>query len=403
MRKLAEEKVFRDPIHGYVRINDQVIWDCLNSREFQRLRRVRQLGSTLMVYSTGEHSRFTHSLGVYEVTRRMVTEVKDLRDNLSEHEKMVVQLAALLHDVGHAPFSHSFESIMKCNHEEYTVQIIRGPSQLWYAMNKEEPGLAEEVASVIDHTHPNEKLTQLISSQLDADRMDYLLRDSYNTGTSYGTFDLERVLRTLRVRDNKVVVKQSGMHTIEDYIMARYHMYWQVYYHPVSRSYDTLLRMVFKRLKDLYEENPDIVREYPMYEALLTKERLSNDDFYLLDDATCIYSFHLMQKGSDPILRDLGRRILERDLFEFSDVRDRDKYYRLCVEKGYNPKYYFDTDHQTQHTYQPYKDNDRHSIWVLTDDNEIKELSSVSLIVRSLSSLPMEQDEKVFFPKEIIL
>ena len=117
MEKLAEKRVIRDPIHGYIHIEDKVIWDLINSKEFQRLRRVRQLGSTLMVFPSGEHSRMMHSLGAYEIARRMINEVDDIRNTLAEREKMVLMVAALLHDIGHAPFSHSFESILSSKHD----------------------------------------------------------------------------------------------------------------------------------------------------------------------------------------------------------------------------------------------------------------------------------------------
>jgi HD superfamily phosphohydrolase len=403
MSGLSEEKVMRDPIHGYVRIDQKIIWDCLNAPEFQRLRRIRQLGSTQMVYHTGEHSRFSHSLGVYEIARRMTSEVEDVRRSLSEHEKIVLQLAALLHDVGHAPFSHSFESIMEASHEDYTKQILLGPGTIHDILAAESAELPQEVASVIDHSHPRQMLCQLISSQLDADRMDYLLRDSYFTGTSYGQFDLERILRTMRVAGGRVVIKSSGMHTVEDYIMARYHMYWQVYYHPVSRSYDCLLKQVFHRLKDLYRQDPQIVGRYPMYEALLTKRRLDNADYFRLDDAACQYSFQLMRQDRDPILADLAARALDRGLFEYGKVSEAEHYRRLAAEKGYDPDYYVTCDRQQQNPYQPYRRETKaeNAIWMLMEDGSIKELSEVSPIVEALAANPDQQDERVFFPPEI--
>ena len=161
--------------------------------------------------------------------------------------------------------------------------------------------------------------------------------------------------------------------------------------------------MVFKRLKNLYDKDHDIVRKYPMYEALLTSQRLSNEDFYRLDDATCIYSFHLMSESDDPVLRDLAGRILERNLFEYGKVCQQEEYRRLCLEKGLDPEYYLAVDQQTQKTYKPYSDHGKQSIWVLSEDNEIKELSSVSQIVKSIAGLPNELDERVFFPKEILV
>lgn len=218
--KLNEVKVLRDPIHGYIHVDLKVIWDCINSREVQRLKRIRQLGGAFQVYHTAEHSRFAHSLGVYEIARRMVEEIRDLRETLSEEEKITVMAAGLLHDLGHGPFSHAFESVTIAKHEEMTRRIILEETEVHRALVRCSPSLPEKVAAVIDHTHPNKILVQMISGQLDADRMDYLLRDAYFTGTKYGEFDLERILRTIRVRDHKMVVKESGMHSVEDYIMA---------------------------------------------------------------------------------------------------------------------------------------------------------------------------------------
>lgn len=399
MEKLKEKRVIRDTIHGYVHIENKIIWDCIDTREFQRLRRIRQLGSTAVIFPSGEHSRATHSFGTYEITRRMIEEIDGLKEILSEREQIVLMLAGLLHDVGHASFSHSFEHIMHSNHEEYTQQIITADSEIFDVLSKVDEKLPFEVAGVINHTHPNQILCQLISSQLDADRLDYLLRDSYFTGVSYGQIDLDRILRTMRVADGKIVVKKSSIYTVENYIMSRYHMYWQVYYHPNSRSYDILLRQIFSRLKDLYNARADIIREFPMYEALLTKERLDNDELYLLDDPTVMYGFHLMERSSDKTLSDLARRILNRDLFEHARIDRLQELRRLCEKKGYDPEYYVVADQQSQIPYQPYKGNESQCIWMLTDEG-IRELSEISEVVRSLSCID-EQDERVFYPREI--
>lgn len=401
MSTLSEEKVFRDPIHGYVRVQDKVVWDCIQTREFQRLRRVKQLGSTSMVYHTSEHTRFAHSLGVYEIARRMINEVEDISRTLTEYEKITVKLAALLHDVGHAPFSHSFEAIMNSDHELYTIQIIKEESEVNKVLKEYKDTLPTDVASVINGTHPNKILCQMVSSQLDADRMDYLLRDSYFSGTKYGEFDLERILRTMRVADDKLTIKASGTHTIEDYIMARYHMYWQVYYHPVSRSYDTLLQKVFKRLFDLYKQDKGIALKLPMFKQLLEKKQLSNEEMYLLDDSACFYSFNLMSQMDDQILADLAKRVLNRNLFKYTSVDKKEEIEQRCLEKGYDLRYYFHQDYQSQNPYKPYSGKSQ-CIWVLEEDGSIKELSTVSTIVSSLSQNDSYEDEKIFFPKEVL-
>ena len=261
MQKTDEVKVMRDPIHGYIHVDEQVIWDCINAKEFQRLRRIHQLGGDFQVYHTAEHTRFSHSLGVYEIVRRMVGEIPHLKESLNEYEKVTAMLAGLLHDIGHGPFSHAFEGISALKHEEYTVKIILENSEIHHILEAVDPNLPKDVASIITYQHPKECMNQLVSGQLDADRMDYLLRDAYFTGTSYGNFDLERILRTIRMVDGRIVVKESGIHSVEDYIMARYHMYWQVYLHPVARSYEAFVKQSLC-LHRFYQEKLPVLKRY---------------------------------------------------------------------------------------------------------------------------------------------
>ena len=310
-KKTSETKVLRDPIHGYIHVNDQVIWDCINTREFQRLHRIHQLGGDFQVYHTAEHSRFSHSLGVYEIARRMISEVRSLKEALKEEEKIQVLCAALLHDLGHGPFSHFFETITQVSHEQMTTHLILDPkTEVHQALTRASKDLPENVAWILMHKHPNPLLSQIISSQLDADRMDFLLRDAYETGTSYGTFDLERVLRTLRVKENRLCIKESGMHSIEDYIMARYHMYWQVYLHPDAKSYELLIQLFFKR----YRKIVDQIEPIEIFSCLL-KERMTSEEFILMDEYRMMVGFQEALKSKDPILKDLATRILDRHLF----------------------------------------------------------------------------------------
>ena len=153
--KLDEIKVLRDPIHGYVKIEYKVIWDCLGTKEFQRLRRIKQLGASFMVYHTAEHSRFSHSLGVYELSRQLVFDNKSINDYLGEYDKVCVMLAALLHDLGHGPYSHAFEAIMNTSHEEFTKMIILGDSEINQVLNSYGENLAKDVESIIAKKHQN--------------------------------------------------------------------------------------------------------------------------------------------------------------------------------------------------------------------------------------------------------
>jgi len=404
MKRLDEIKVLRDPIHGYIHIDYQIIWDCLNAPEFQRLRRIHQLGATFQVYHTAEHSRFSHSLGVYEIVRRMINEIKEIKIALNEHEKITVLLAGLLHDIGHGPFSHSFEHISRFSHEEYTVNLITKDSKIFEILFSENEYLPQEVASVINHTHPNKLLSQMVSSQLDADRMDYLLRDSYFTGTSYGNFDLERVLRSIRIEDNKLVIKESGIHTIEDYIMARYHMYWQVYYHPTSRSFEALLAKIFKRYLYLVDNEPEVVAEIKVFNAFKEDCQLSNKEFHALDEMTCYYGFTQMTHCQDTILSDLADRILNRRLFKYDSISTDEQigeYYHWIKNAGYNPDYYMYVDETEQTPYVPYTDKNEKAIWILTNEGSVKELSRVSNIVAAILLGESKNEKRVFFPREL--
>lgn len=405
MFELCDEiKVLRDPIHGYVNIRLKVVWDCLNSKEFQRLRRIRQLGGAHMAYHTAEHTRFAHSLGVYEIIRKMVEENSSIQEALSEEDKVTVMLAGLLHDLGHGPYSHSFELISPVKHEEMTVRMITEDSEIHDILEKALPGLSKKVASVIDMTHPNSLLVQMITGQLDADRMDYLLRDAYFTGTKYGEFDIQRVLRTIRVRENKIVVKQSGMHSVEDYIMARYHMYWQVYYHPVARSHELLLEAFFKRLSDAVEEDESWATYFMPFEPYLKKERITVQDHFIMDESCFNYGLSLFARCSDPILSDLAERIINRHLFNYEDyISEAQKEFcaQRLVDCGFDPRYYLLSDVARQEPYVPYKGKNKSLIFVVTQQGEVKELSEVSSIVEALVHGKPVDDIKIYYPKEL--
>ncbi|MCI6273006.1 MAG: HD domain-containing protein [Erysipelotrichaceae bacterium] len=403
--KLDEIKVLRDPIHGYIHIEYKVIWDVINSKEFQRLRRIKQLGSSFVVYHTAEHSRFTHSLGVYEIVRRMCNEVSDISNTLSAEEKLTVMLAGLLHDVGHGPFSHTFESICDINHEVFSCRIIEeNTTDLNNVLESYKAGLSKNISSIINHTHKNTILSQMISGQLDADRMDYLLRDAYFTGTKYGEFDLERILRTLRVKNNILMVKSSGVHSIEDYIMARYHMYWQVYYHPVARSFECVVSALFDRMREIYKIDKKSLNCVDFFVEFLKGESISLNAHFLLDENTCYYGFQVLSNHEDKILKDLARRIINRDLFEYVDYTNKsmvDDIKRKIKSLGFDDKYYVKNDMVKQRPYKPFIGDER-SIWLLMDNGDVEELSKGSNIVNSISKGKNINDNKVFFPKGLI-
>lgn len=392
-KKTNETKVLRDPIHGYIHIQYQVIWDCLNAKEFQRLHRIHQLGGDFQVYHTAEHSRFAHSLGVYEVCRRIVSEVDSISESLSEYEKVQVMCAALLHDLGHGPYSHFFESIQNMSHEQRTMKLIMDPScEVHQALIKADKELPEKIVQILSHTHPRQLLNQMISSQLDADRMDYLLRDAYETGTSYGTFDLERILRTLRVKDDTLCVKQSGVHSIEDYIMARYHMYWQVYLHPDAKSYEILIYLFFQRYFEVHEQYP-----IDVFEPMLNE--LSTEDFLFMDECRMMYGFQLATKSKDDILSDLSTRILDRHLFEWIE-NPSDEQIQKIKSQIPNLKYYYFEEQSSNLAYLPYEET-KSIIWILNSKEELVPLSKCSEIVKALLKIENTTEKRIFFLKDI--
>ncbi|WP_281665451.1 HD domain-containing protein [Gemella morbillorum] len=402
-KKLSETKVLKDPVHSYIHINYEVVWNCLDSKEFQRLRRIRQLGGDFQVYPTAEHSRFSHSLGVYEIVRRIVTEIKSLSVELSEYDKICVMLAGLLHDVGHGPFSHAFEHVTNHSHEDYTAKIILGETELNQVLTEVSPRLPEDIVSIIEHDHPNDILNQIISGQLDADRMDYLLRDSYFSATSYGQFDLERILRTMRVRkidENKkaLVVKYTGIHSVEDYIMARYQMYWQVYYHPVARSYEAVFIQLFNRLKNIFRDNKEYFSDMKVLIPFLEKNVVSVEEYFKLDENSLLYCCSLIQDKDDEIAADLARRLQNRRLFEYVDYSEENlaQIKNMLKEQNLDEKYYLRVENVEASVYSPYKGR---KILIEQLDGKIVALEKASTIVESITKGETKREGTIFYPR----
>ncbi|UXS29027.1 HD domain-containing protein [Staphylococcus delphini] len=405
-RKLSEEKVFKDPIHRYIHVQDQLIWDLIKTKEFQRLRRIKQLGTLNLAFHTAEHSRFGHSLGVYEIVRRMIDETFKDRPEWDNADRPLAMCAALLHDLGHGPFSHSFEKIFNTDHEAYTQAIIMGDTEVNEVLRRVSETFPAEVAEVINKTHHNALVVSMISSQIDADRMDYLQRDAYFTGVSYGTFDMERILRLMRPSADEVLIKESGMHAVENFIMSRYQMYWQIYFHPVSRGGEVVLNHCFKRAKYLYEQGYKFnipPRDFvPFFENRATVE-----EYVQLDEADVTYYLKRWIDEDDPILSDLARRFIHRDLFKFlpfdgsiitiTELRD------LFEQAGIDPDYYFVSDSFSDLPYDYDRPgSNRQPIHLLQNNGGIREISSQSLIISSITGIKRE-DYKLYYPKELIM
>ncbi|QAS53262.1 HD domain-containing protein [Halobacillus litoralis] len=402
--KLSEEKVFKDPVHRYVHVRERVIWDLIGTSEFQRLRRIKQLGTSYLTFHGAEHSRFNHSLGVYEIVRRIIENFND-RPNWDNEERLLCLCAALLHDLGHGPFSHSFEKVFKLDHEDFTQAILLGDTEVNHILRQVEKGFPKKVADVINKTYENKLVVSLISSQIDADRMDYLQRDAYFTGVSYGHFDMERILRVMRPMEDQVVVKESGMHAVEDYIMSRYQMYWQVYFHPVTRSAEVILSKILHRAKELYE-NGYAFKLKPIHFLSFFAGEPTLKEYLALDESVTLYYFQMWMEEDDPVLSDLCHRFVNRRLFKYiefnpnSQMNEWMELYKLFQKAGLNPDYYLVVDSSSDlpyDFYRPGEEGERLPIHLLQPNQELKELSRLSDIVESISG-KKRTDHKLYLP-----
>ncbi|WP_339198039.1 HD domain-containing protein [Aeribacillus sp. FSL k6-2211] len=408
--KLPEEKVFKDPVHRYIHVRDKIIWDLIGTKEFQRLRRIRQLGTTFLTFHGAEHSRFNHSLGVYEIVRRIVDDVFRGRPEWNEDERLLSLCAALLHDVGHGPFSHSFEKVFHLDHEDFTQAIILGNTEINRVLSNAGAEFPKKVAEVIAKTYKNKQVISLISSQIDADRMDYLQRDAFYTGVQYGHFDMERILRVMRPREDQVVIKYSGMHAVEDYIMSRYQMYWQVYFHPVTRSAEVILSKILHRAKALYENNYSFQAD-PVHFYSIFKGDVTVEDYLKLDESIILYYFQEWQEEKDPILSDLCNRFINRRLFKYVEFQPSNEQLMKLIEltnlfkkAGIDPEYYLVVDSSSDlpyDFYRPGEEEERLPIHLLMPNGEIRELSRESEIVDAITG-KRRTDHKLYFPLDFL-
>ena len=408
MEQLSDEKVFKDPIHSFVRVTDMLIWQLIEAPEFQRLRRIKQLGGTHIVYPTAEHSRFSHSLGVYFIARRMIDVLNKQGTKFNESDRMLILCSALLHDVGHGPFSHSFESVLGTRHEDFTRRILLEDTRINQLLENYESGFAQKVSDVIEKTYPDRLIVSLISSEIDADRLDYLLRDSYFTGAPYGEIDLERILRTMRVQEGKVVFKQSGMHALEDYLFSRYQMYWQVYLHDCSLSFNFLIESLLSRVRGLIKnEDYQFKCDVSLFESMFA-DHVDISAYLRMDDGviTTFAGFFLAEE--DMILRDLASRFLNRGLFdEFDYIPSSEsavlyeKLAKLMKESGDHPDAYLFHISYEQSTYDYYGLEGDVAIELLMTSGEIKEISSVSNIIQGIVNSPKLKNT-IFLPMDRI-
>lgn len=354
-------KTFRDPVHNIIQFDkdsESVLIELIDSPEFQRLRRIKQLGWSSYTYPGAEHTRFAHSLGVVHLTKRFLDKIVCLKnidqrykDELQEY-RMLALTGALLHDIGHGPFSHALEKTTHIDHENWTIEIITGKTRVNEILEKYKVGFANEVAKVILRTHESRAIVKLLSSQLDTDRIDYLLRDSLHTGAGYGMFDLEWMINCLRIGevngDTEIGLdEEKGSSVVEDFVMARNYMYHHVYYHKATRSAEVIIDGIFKRAVELaksgeidFPEDLGIILEKNSVDSDTLKHYLN------LSEYTIWYYISKWAKSKDEILSDLCNRLLSRNLFKSTNIPADDSFkfsikaYEICREVGLDPEYY---------------------------------------------------------------
>ncbi len=318
-------KIIRDPVHDVIAFDmdqagDALLFNLLATQPMQRLRRIRQLGLASLAYPGADHSRYGHALGVMQTARRMMEHLSH-HTALSQEDRLACACAALLHDLGHGPFSHLFERISQLSHEEQTQRLILDPDgQVYQTLSAYDAGLPQKVAGLLHGGTKPTLWSDILCSQLDADRFDYLLRDNLMTGSRYGGFDLTWLLHALSVDPQQVrlVVARKGVSAVETYLQARYHMYHNVYFHKVVRSAEGMVRLTLQRAR-LLATQQRLQADEPVLQALLGR-RLPTDVFLELDDVSLLYCFKRWRNSEDAILSHLCRGLLDRNIYKTVDL-----------------------------------------------------------------------------------
>lgn len=416
-----KEYVFRDPVHGNISVTDPTVFALIQSPEFQRLRRIRQLGTSFISYPGAEHTRFAHSLGVYHLMQQVLRHLTDRGVvQVDPAEQSVACCAALLHDIGHGPFSHLFEKLTGIRHERWVEQIISSPeSGIYRILAEGNPTWPARIASMIIGTWSGPPfLKELISSQMDVDRMDYLLRDSRMCGVTYGQFDLERLIQTITVVDGHVALTDKGVHSAEEFLLARYFMYWNVYFHKATRSIETILEKLLGRAVSLVRSGRTHELGYipPALDPILSGRTMSLQEYLALDETDALYAIKCWTASTDPVLRDLAQRFVSRKLFvglrlegRLEKVVQRQEQIIAAVRaSGFSePGYYHHIDQTSNVAYSYYvtpMEGGSPPIQILLDWTKppvLREVSSLSDVLRSITAEPVTQ-YVLFVPREAV-
>ena len=419
--------ILRDPVHGLVSFEsaeEQIVEALLKTAELQRLRRIRQLGFTSLAYPGADHTRFSHSLGAAHVMTRFVRRLRDLHDELPASQRLSATYArealaaALLHDLGHGPFSHLFETALPLapSHETWTVRMLLDPeTEVHATLSSLDRELPERVAELVQGKHPIDYLARAVSGTFDVDRCDYLLRDAHFTGVGYGRFDLDWLLRSLRLGVHNgsshapplAIDGPKGLPAIESFVLARLFMFQQVYFHKASRSSEWMLSRILDRVRTLILDDTSVPAVPPALLDLAKHADTSLGAYLALDDMVLWECLRAWCNAADSILAELATRLFTRRLYKTyelygmqASVEWRDNAHAivrdLARKAGYDPKWHVGLDIAED---TPFNDSDA-AIVVLFPNGRVRSPSEVSVLLRRLSGESVER-VRLIFPGEI--
>ncbi len=313
----AASKYFQDPVYGQMAIRSPLLLGLIDTRAVQRLKHIRQLGVAFFTFLGAEHSRFSHSLGcmrLMEMALDHLSREEGLRVTAEQRELALA--TALLHDVGHCAFSHTLEGVLAHRHEIMSVRMLSEDLQIKKLLGSR----AKTIGQILSGAKVSGTLSvvkDLVSSQLDVDRLDYLVRDAHYTGVNSGQVDLSRIIAQLTVRQGRLLVKEKGLLAVEEYFLARYFMYWKVYFHKTSRGLELILKGLLRRAKELMASDrlPEGGLSPALAAMLALGDRVSVAQFIDHDDSDIMVAIKAWQRAADPVLRDLSLRFLNRRKF----------------------------------------------------------------------------------------
>ncbi len=383
-------KIINDPVFGFLSVPNDVLLDVLQHPYVQRLNRIRQLGLSYFVYPGALHTRFLHSVGAMHLMEDAITSLRQKGVEVSHYEGIAAMAAILLHDIGHGPFSHVMEHTLVdgITHEEVSLRMME-------RINRDLNGALDMAIAIFKDEYPKHFLHQLISSQLDVDRLDYLCRDSFFCGVTEGSVASARILKMMNVVDDKLVVEAKGIYSVEKFLVARRLMYWQVYLHKTSVAAEQLLIKILERAKHLAGEGKELfcspALHYFLYNHVTAEEFAASDfaleQYALLDDSDILSAIKVWMSSEDKVLRLLSQsftnrrlfkgRLLETPLTEAERQELREQYAAQLGVSAADAESFFVEHVLTSNTYSEKDD----SIDILFKDGSVRDIASASEIL----------------------